>query len=136
MKNLILAVTLLVTTLSFAQERRMKQDLTPEQKTEIRVKQMTLDLDLNESQQKEIKNLMLNKAKEREAKREAFLAKKATGEKPSKEERYNTRITRLDNQIEWRNELEKILNEKQMEKWEKINAERKDKIQTHRRKMK
>lgn len=136
MKNLILAMIILVSTVTFAQERKMKQnDLTPEQKTELRVKQMTLDLDLNESQQKQIKDLLLSEAKEREAKKEEFLTKKENGEKPSKEEIHKLRLARLDNQIEHKEEMKKILNEKQMEKWEKMNAERKEKTKNHRRKM-
>lgn len=135
MRRIFLAMLLVVGMTTIAQERKMKHDgLTSEQKTELRVKQMTLDLDLNESQQKQIKTLLLSEAKERETNKEAFLEKKEKGEKPSKEEMYDRKINRLDNQIEFKAKMKKILNEKQMEKWEKMHAERKGK-EMHRREM-
>ncbi len=135
MRRIFLAMLLVVGMTTIAQERKMKHDgLTSEQKTELRVKQMTLDLDLNESQQKQIKTLLLSEAKERENNKEAFLEKKEKGEKPSKEEMYDRKINRLDNQIEFKAKMKKILNEKQMEKWEKMHAERKGK-EMHRREM-
>lgn len=135
MRRIFLAMLLVVGMTTIAQERKMKHDgLTSEQKTELRVKQMTLDLDLNESQQKQIKTLLLSEVKERETNKEAFLEKKEKGEKPSKEEMYDRKINRLDNQIEFKAKMKKILNEKQMEKWEKMHAERKGK-EMHRREM-
>ena len=135
MRRIFLAMLLVVGMTTIAQERKMKHDgLTSEQKTELRVKQMTLDLDLNESQQKQIKTLLLSEAKKRETNKEAFLEKKEKGEKPSKEEMYDRKINRLDNQIEFKAKMKKILNEKQMEKWEKMHAERKGK-EMHRREM-
>ena len=48
MKKLILAIALVMTTLTFAQDRKQgREKLTPEQQTELHVKKMTLDLDLD-----------------------------------------------------------------------------------------
>lgn len=58
MKKLIVYALLLVETTIIAQERSRKQQrndieqFTPEQKSELQLKQMTLNLDLNDAQQK------------------------------------------------------------------------------------
>lgn len=125
MKKVFLATFLAIGTIAFAQERKMGyNDLTPEQKTELRVKQMTLDLDLSDSQQKQLKTLFLKENKEREAKRTEFIALKEKGEKPTKDERFRMKSERLDKQIEMKSKLRKILNEKQMAKWEKKQSEK------------
>ncbi len=47
MKKIIVITALLLSSLSFAQDKKaMKEQLTPEQQTELQVKKMTLDLDL------------------------------------------------------------------------------------------
>ena len=53
---------------SFAQEKQRKQrhsDLTPEQIAEVQTKEMTLQLELNEKQQKQILKINKKKAIER-----------------------------------------------------------------------
>lgn len=60
MKKLILTTTLFVSTLTFAQEgKKSGEKLTQEQQTELQVKNMTLQLDLDEKQQKEIKSILV-----------------------------------------------------------------------------
>ena len=45
MKKMILAIALVATTLTFAQDRKQgREKLTPEQQTELQVKRMTLEL--------------------------------------------------------------------------------------------
>jgi periplasmic protein CpxP/Spy len=97
------------------------QDLTPEEMASLQTKKMTLQLDLNESQQKEIQKINLENATERKAKMEARKAQKEneTMAKPSKEERLKMMNERLDNQIEMKGKMKKILNDEQFAKWEK-----------------
>jgi periplasmic protein CpxP/Spy len=97
------------------------QDLTPEEMASIQTKKMTLHLDLNESQQKEIQKLNLENAIERKARMEAHKAQKADGNmaKPSKEERLKMMNERLNNQIAMKAKMKKILNDEQFAKWEK-----------------
>ena len=47
MEKLIVTIVLVISSLSFAQEKRK---LSPEQQTELQVKKMTLDLDLDARQ--------------------------------------------------------------------------------------
>ena len=97
------------------------QDVTPEEMASLQTKKMTLHLDLNESQQKEIQKINLENATERKAKMEARKAQKANGTmtKPSKEEHLKMMNERLDNQIEMKAKMKKILNDEQFAKWEK-----------------
>ncbi len=88
MKKLILAAVLVVSTLTFAQERGRKgEKLTPEQQTELQVKKMTLELDLDAKQQKEVKAILLENAKKRDAKMAEMKAKREKGEKFNSDEK-------------------------------------------------
>lgn len=119
MKKLILAIALVMTTLTFAQDRKQgREKLTPEQQTELHVKKMTLDLDLDAQQQKEVKTILLEQAKKREAKMAEMKAKREKGEKPSADERFEMKNEMLDNQIEMKAKMKKILKPEQYKKWE------------------
>ncbi|MFH6768886.1 DUF4890 domain-containing protein [Gaetbulibacter aquiaggeris] len=104
------------------------QDFSPEEMATLQTKKMTLHLDLNESQQKEIKKLNLENAVERKARMEAHKAQKESGNiaKPSKEARLEMMNERLDHQIEIKAKMKKILNEDQFAKWEKSQEEMKN----------
>lgn len=105
------------------------QDYSPEEMANLQTKKMTLHLDLNESQQKEIKKLNLENAIARKAKMEAHKAQKESGniEKPSKEARLKMMNDRLDHQIKMKSNMKKILNADQFTKWEKSQEEMKNK---------
>ena len=127
MKKLILATALANTTIGFAQDKKVKREpLTPEQQTELQVKKMTLDLDLDTKQQKEMKVLLLEQAKKREAKVAEMKAKREKGEKPTSDERFEAQNQMLDNQIENKAKIKKILNPDQYKKWEEQAAKRSD----------
>ena len=126
MKKLILAIALVMTTLTFAQDRKQgREKLTPEQQTELQVKKMTLDLDLDAKQQKEIKTILLEQAKKREAKMAEMKAKREKGEKPSADEKFEMKNKMLDNQIENKAQMKKILKPEQFAKWEEKQSDRK-----------
>ncbi len=126
MKKLILAIALVATTLTFAQDRKQgREKLTPEQQTELQVKKMTLDLDLDAKQQKEIKTILLEQAKKREAKMAEMKAKREKGEKPSADEKFEMKNKMLDNQIENKAQMKKILKPEQFAKWEEKQSDRK-----------
>jgi len=105
------------------------QDYTPEEIATLQTKKMTLHLNLNESQQKEIKELNLENAISRETMMKAHKAQKESGnmEKPSKEARLKMMNDRLDRQIERKGKMKKILNADQFTKWEKSQEEMKNK---------
>ena len=126
MKKMILAIALVATTLTFAQDRKARgEKLTPEQQTELQVKKMTLDLDLDAKQQKEIKTILLEQAKKREAKMAEMKAKREKGKKPSADEKFEMKNKMLDNQIENKAQMKKILKPEQFAKWEEKQSDRK-----------
>ena len=129
MKKVIFIALLLVSTLTFAQQRgsgkmgknapmNQSESFTPEQQTELQVKRMTLHLDLTTKQQEEIKKIVLENSKKQAAKRAEMQAKRADGKTPTSDERFQMQNQRLDNQIAMKTELKKILTKEQMEKWE------------------
>ena len=134
MKNIILIAIALLSLQGIAQERKREyhkgdrtersqalKKLSPDQVATIKTKQMTLHLDLTEAQQKEVYKINLANAKERFAKMEAAKKMKESGEKPSKENRYNMINERLDNQIAQKKQLKSILTKEQFEKSAKRN---------------
>ncbi|HEY5688330.1 MAG TPA: hypothetical protein VIS27_08510 [Yeosuana sp.] len=140
MKNLLFVALALVAIQVSAQEKNERPnrergekmerylDFSPEEMATLQTKKMTLHLDLNESQQKEIKKLNLENAIQRKAKMEAHKAQKESGnmEKASKEARLKMMNDRLDHQIEIKATMKKILNEDQFAKWEKSQEKMKN----------
>jgi hypothetical protein len=132
MKKVILIAIALVAIQVSAQEKNQRpnqergvrmekmQDLSPEEMATLQTKKMTLHLDLNESQQREIQKLNLENATERKARMEAHKAKRESGsmEKPSKEERLKMMNEMLDHKIAMKAKMKEILNADQYAKWE------------------
>ena len=133
MKKVLLIAVALVALQVTAQERKEGpnkergdkmerfKDMTPEEMATLQTKKMTLHLDLNEAQQREIQELNLQNATERKANMEAHKALKESGnmQKPSKEDRLKMMNERLDNQITRKAKMKTILNADQYSKWEK-----------------
>jgi Spy/CpxP family protein refolding chaperone len=139
MKKVIIMALMVVSTAAFAQEKETKKGdpqtrsasmeaMTPEQRADLRVKQMTLDLDLTEKQRTEIKKIVLENSKKSEAKRAEMKAKKAEKKAMSAEERYAMQNERLDNQIEMKAQMKKILTQEQFEKFEEKQAMQKQRM--------
>ena len=97
------------------------KNLSAEDAATLQTKKMTLALDLNESQQKDIYKINLENATKRKAHMEAWKAKKESGtaEKPSQEERVKMMNAMLDHKIAEKAKMKKILNDDQYTKWEK-----------------
>lgn len=143
MKKLFVIAILLVGFLTFAQEKGLqkgdrkakmenRESLSPDQQAELQVKRMTLDLDLNIKQQGELKRIVLEQAKKREAKKAEWKANKEAGNSLSKDEKFAMKNQMLDEQIAMKAEIKKILTADQFAKWEAKQAERKDKMQDRR----
>jgi hypothetical protein len=126
MKNLILVIALTLSSLTFAQNRK-GSEMTPEQQAEIQTKRLTLELDLNSNQQKEVKAIILEQAKKREALKAEMKAKREKDEKLSTDERYEKQSDRLDNQIELKAKMKKVLTHEQMKKWEEMRDKKTEK---------
>lgn len=134
-KLMILTVALLTFQITTAQEgnREMKrqqqskmQDMTPEEAANLKVKRMTLNLDLSDMQQKQVYELFLKSEQERQQIRET---NRNQSERPSKEDKLKRENARLDKQIEMKKKMKDILNDEQYAKWEKNMENRRNNFQ-------
>lgn len=121
MKKLMIILLLGFSLLSFAQkegkQKKMYEDFSTEQHAILKTKKMALQLDLNESQQKQL--LVLNKKwAEVRAKKRAEM-KSLNKEEMTSTERFNHMNGMLDEKLAHQNELKKILNEDQYNNWKK-----------------
>ena len=129
MKKLMIILLLGSTLLSFAQnegkQKQMHKDFSPEQHATLQTKKMTLALDLNENQQKQM--LLLNKKwAEEKAKKKAEM-KNLNFEEMTSTEKFNHKNAMLDAKIAHQNEVKKILNEEQYSTWKKTSNKRHNK---------
>ena len=97
---------------------RWHQNLSPEQRAQLQSKKLTLQLDLNQTQQAQVNQLLLKSKKNRP---EAPKNRKEMTDA----QKFEARIARLDSQIAFKNEMKQILDEKQYHTWEKTRAPRK-----------
>jgi hypothetical protein len=134
MKKVLIAALLIVGISSFAQERRERpnraemENLTPEQRNQLIVKKMTLELDLNAKQQEQISQIIA----EQSAKRDAIKAeRKANSEKPTTDERFAMKNKILDDQIAMKAKMKNILSAEQFTKWEAMKEKHQEKRGDH-----
>jgi len=95
--------------------RKNFQSLTPEQRAELKSKKITLALDLSEKQQKEVKQLFMKEARERDVSKKEGKSRKDL----SDTERFERKNQMLENRIAHKKEMKSILNEAQYTKWGK-----------------
>lgn len=133
MKKLLIMLIAFATLQVSAQEQKRayrnhhttkKINYTPEQMAQLKAKRMTLMLDLNEIQQKDLSVLFLEDAKLRQSRKDGFskLADKENGKILSKDERFKMENARLDYQIERQRKLKNILTDDQYSQWTKMTA--------------
>ncbi|MCI4442936.1 MAG: hypothetical protein JHC39_05455 [Lentimicrobium sp.] len=138
MKKLFVLALLMVGMTILAQGRKGNQQgnqmgqFTPEQKTELQLKQMTLNLDLNEAQQKDMKVIIADLNTKREAHKTAAKAMWEKEGTPTNDERFAMRSKMLDEQIATKKRVEKILNAKQFEKWTSLHQKYQNNFQGNR----
>lgn len=125
MKKVFLIALLVVGITAFAQKKNEKRPngdkFTKEQKIDLQVKKMTTDLDLNENQSSQIKDLVAKEVEKREAKR-AKMKEDKTQDRAAMKAEMET------NQAAMSSEMKKILTPEQFSKWEKMREERKEKM--------
>ena len=128
-KKLFILALLIVGTTIIAQERNRKEHInemeqfTPDQKSQLMLKKITLDLDLNDAQQKEMSVLISERMAKKEAHKAQMKSMKEKGVKPTNDERFAMKMKMLDEQIANKKRMEKILNEKQFERWTSLKEE-------------
>ena len=121
MKKIMIFLFLGTTLLSFAQtenrQKKMNADFTSEQKAILKTKQMALEFDLTDGQQKQM--LALNKkwAEEKTTRKAAM--KSVNKEEMTSDERFNHMNAMLDSKIAHQNEVKKILTDDQYNAWKK-----------------
>jgi hypothetical protein len=137
MKTLILAAAMMFGVAVSAQEKKDRPEpLKPEQRAELRVKQMDLALDLNDKQQKDIQKLLAERSKKAEQFKAERKARKQENKKFTADERFAMKSKMLDERIAMRDEMKKILTEEQFAKWENLKKERQTKITKKHKKFK
>ncbi len=143
MKKLLVIALALFTINGMAQENRkqktdrkggseLRQQMTPSEIADLKAKQMTLKLDLTDTQQKKVHTVIFNQAKTNESLRKN--RKAADGEKrekPSKDEFVKMQNHRLDQQIDMKREMKTILTPEQYAKFEKMKPRKDRKNRQH-----
>jgi hypothetical protein len=131
MKKLIIAALLVVSMTGIAQERkgsenrpnRMEMEkFTPEQRNQLMLKKMTLELDLNAKQQEQMKSIIGEQTAKRESRMKEMKANKDTNSKLSSDERFTRKSQMLDEQIAMKAKMKTILSADQFEKWDAKKA--------------
>jgi Spy/CpxP family protein refolding chaperone len=135
MKKLLVVAFLVVGLTTFAQGKGKRGDfkeMTPEQRTEIQVKKMTKDLDLNETQQKQIKELLNSQKEERAEILERRKEMKETAEKATKEQRAEMKAKMDEKKAVINAKMKSILTDDQYKKWEAQKEAGKEKMKERR----
>jgi hypothetical protein len=120
MKNVCIVALLVIGLSSFAQERKERhpkgemEQMTPEQRNQLHLKKMTLDLDLNAKQQEQLTKILADQS----AKREAIKVEHKAKMEEAKAIRFEMKKKILDEQIEMKNKMKSILSAEQFAKWE------------------
>lgn len=125
MKKLFIAALLAVSIATFAQDKKEMpkraevEKFTPQQRNELMLKKMTLELDLNAKQQDQMKSIIAEKS----AKREAMMKdRKDNNTKPTTEERFARKNKMLDEQIAMKAKMKGILSADQFAKWDAMRG--------------
>ncbi len=118
MKRLLMIAILAVGMTATAQDRpvREKQKLTAEQRNELQVRKMTLELDLTPAQQKEMAKLLADQSAKRQ--KNAAIKKPATGSELTADQKFERRKAMLDQRIATKARMKQILSPEQFQKWE------------------
>ncbi|WP_395056609.1 hypothetical protein [Flavobacterium sp.] len=135
MKKLIFTLAL-ITSLSFAgiaqeketEKKETTEKLSADQRNDLRLKAMTLNLDLTASQQKEIAPIIAEQTTKMDSKRSEMKARKEAKKPLTANEKFEIKNKSLDNQIDMKSKMKKILNADQMKKWEASYGERKNQM--------
>ena len=130
MKKLIVLALLIVGSTILAQgkgknpQQNNKEQFSPEQQNQLKLKKMTLDLDLTDAQQKELSPIIAQNTAKKEAMKAERQAMKEKGTQPTADERFAREMKKLDDQIAFKKSMQKILTEKQFDRWSQQQAER------------
>lgn len=134
MKKVIVVMLMLVGFATFAQEEKQAgkraemEKMTPEQKSQLRLKKLTIELGLNDSQQKEIGKIITEQNAKRNQMTAERKANKEKGIKPTADERFARENKRLDDEKIMKDRMQKILTADQMKKWEDMKSKGRERM--------
>ena len=127
MKNIASILTLMFLftfTIQAQKKRDYKQQLTINQQTSLKVKQMTLALDLSDKQQQQLTPLLRAEITFRQAAIEKRKEARKQKKRPSSDEIYAIKSQELDNKISMKRNMKNILNATQFETFKKMYKQR------------
>lgn len=121
MKKILFIVILGLSFALQAQRGKGRQhdryEYTTEQQAVLKTKKMALHLDLNEDQQEKLVEVNKKWAEKRASQREEFKSQFEGDERPNADARYEHQLQRLEDQMAYQKEVEKILNKDQYTIW-------------------
>lgn len=131
MNKLFIVALLVVGLTNLAQERKARpekarmEQMTSEQRNQLHLKKMALDLDLSVSQKREMSKIIA----EQSATRDARMAERKANRNSVKKqlianERFAKKNQMLDEQIVMKERMKKILSADQYKKWEDMKGKR------------
>ena len=127
MKNItsiLILVFLFTFTIQAQKKRGYKQQPTINQQTSLKVKQMTLVLDLSDRQQQQVTPLLRAAIAFRQAAMEKRKEARKQKKRPSSDEIYAIKSQELDNKISMKRSMKNILNKTQFETFKKMYKQR------------
>ncbi len=140
MKNLFIVALLAFGITAFSQDRKemgnrpdrpMMEKISPEQRNQLMLKKMTLELDLNVQQQEQVSRIIAERGVKWEAMKAEHKAKKEYEKRPTADDIFAMKIKMLDEQIDMQNKMKGILSPEQFKDWkcmkEKFQEKRHDK---------
>lgn len=122
MKKIVLFALLFVGMTTLAQEKTnaLNEQFTTEQKNQLRLKRMILELNLNSVQQKEMAIIIAEQTTKHELIKKERQVNKASCKKMTAEERFVKVNKMLDEKIALKTRVRAILTPEQFEKWDKM----------------
>jgi Spy/CpxP family protein refolding chaperone len=136
MKKVFILAVLAISLSSLAQDRKERhskgemEQMTPEQRNQLHLKKMTLDLDLNAKQQEQVGKLITEQMAKMEKMKDEHKAKM----EEAKALRFEMKNKMLDEQIKLKNKMKSILSADQFAKWE-LRKDRNNKRMGEKRKL-
>ena len=128
MKKILIACVLLLTMVSFAQEKRKKgPEMSPEKKVELQVARLKIELDLNEKQTADLRTVIKERQEKQIKLRAEFGSKKDSLHKPSPAQREQMKKVKAEDKKAFEEQLKKILTPTQFETWNQLKTDRKNK---------
>jgi hypothetical protein len=128
MKKMLMVAVLLLSVVTFAQEKRKKgNNLPPEKRVELQVARLKIELDLTEKQTADLRKV-INEHQQNGAKQRAEMgSKKDSLHKPSPAQREQMKKSRANDKKVFEEQLKKILTPAQFETWQQNKEARENK---------